>query len=110
MIEFECIVQEGCVPQDLRPDLTAELARISSTLLNEPLDSVTVQYTDIPKGSGFRASEPSTTSLVGGTIPPGCTPELRTKLMRQVEAMWCEITGCSTHDLVISAVDRKDSG
>ncbi len=32
-VSFECIVQEGCVPENVRPKLAAELARISASLL-----------------------------------------------------------------------------
>ena len=33
MIDFNCIVQEGFVPEEVRPGLAAELARISTSIL-----------------------------------------------------------------------------
>jgi hypothetical protein len=33
MIDFNCIVQEGFVPEEVRPGLAEELARISTSIL-----------------------------------------------------------------------------
>ena len=108
-IEFECIVQEGFVPSHLRPELVAGLARVCSSVLGEPSNSVEVRFTEVPKGSGFRGGEPSTTSLVLGQIPPGCQSQVRTQLLIDIGDMWCELTGCATDEVVVAATDRQDS-
>ena len=107
MINFNCIIQEGVIPDDLRPNLSSELARISTSILGGNPEEVEVEYTVIPHGYGFRGGELSTTSLVSGYIPPGCEQETRVELMQQICDMWCELTGCSVDELVVSARDRE---
>ena len=107
MISFNCIIQEGVIPDDLRPNLVSELARISTSILGGSPDDVDVEFTVIPHGYGFRGGELSTTSLVSGQIPPGCEQATRVQLMQQICDMWCETTGCSVDELVVSARDRQ---
>lgn len=109
MITFNCTVQEGIVPDDLRPALASELARISADILGgSPMD-VTVQWIEIPHGFGFRGGKLSTTSAVRGEIPPGCQQDTRVRLMQSIQDRWMEITGCTTDELVVSARDRRES-
>ena len=72
MITFNCTIQEGIIPDDLRPTLAAELGRISTDILGGDAGDVDVQWTEVPHGFGFRGGELSTTSAVRGEIPPGC--------------------------------------
>ena len=109
MINFNCTIQEGIVPEELRPALASELARISTDVLGgNPVD-VTVQWIEVPHGFGFRGGALSTTSAVRGEIPPGCEQETRVRLMQSIQDRWMEITGCTTDELVVSARDRRPS-
>ena len=105
MIEFNCTVQEGYIPESIRPELVSELTRIASSVIGE--DDVDVRFTEIPKGFGFRGGELSTTSLVRGQVPAGCDQELRVEFMQQICDMWTRVTGCTTDELVVSARDRE---
>ena len=107
MISFNCIVQEGVIPSRLRPELQAALARISTSLLGGSPEDVAVEFTEVPRGFGFRGGELSTTSLVRGSIPPGCRQEVRVDLMQQICDTWCATTGCATDELIVSARDRN---
>ena len=105
MIEFNCTVQEGYIPESIRPELVSELTRIASSVIGE--DDVDVRFTEIPKGFGFRGGELSTTSLVRGQVAAGCDQELRVEFMQQICDMWTRVTGCTTDELVVSARDRE---
>jgi hypothetical protein len=107
MYNFNCIIQEGVIPDDLRPDLVSGLARITTSILGGSAEDVDVEFTVIPHGYGFRGGELSTTSMVRGHIPPGCEQETRVELMQQLSDMWMELTGCSVDELVVSARDRE---
>ena len=107
MITFNCTIQEGTIPDDLRPELVSELARISTAILGGAPDDVAVRWIEIPHGFGFRGGELSTTSAVRGEIPPGCDQETRVQLMQQIQDRWLELTGCTTDELVVSARDRR---
>ncbi len=107
MITFNCTIQEGTIPDDLRPELASELARISTAILGGAPADVAVRWIEIPHGFGFRGGELSTTSAVRGEIPPGCDQETRVQLMQQIQDRWLELTGCTTDELVVSARDRR---
>ncbi len=107
MISFNCTVQEGAIPDSVRPELVSGLTRISESVMGASADDVDVQFTEIPKGFGFRGGELSTTSLVRGQVPAGCEQELRVEFMQRICDMWCRVTGCTTDELVVSARDRE---
>ena len=86
MINIECVVQEGCVPEQVRPKLVAEMARISISLLGGSPDDIKVEFTDIPKGFGFRGGEPSTTSVIVVRIPVAYEQNHRGQLLREFGA------------------------
>ena len=107
MITFNCTIQEGAIPHDLRPRLSAGLARISAQILGASPDDVSVTFTEIPHGFGFRGGVLSTTSTVRGRIPPGCDQPTRVRLMQAILELWQEHTGCGDDELVVSARDRQ---
>jgi phenylpyruvate tautomerase PptA (4-oxalocrotonate tautomerase family) len=107
MISFNCTVQEGAIPDNIRPELVSGLTRVSVSVMGASADDVDVQFTVIPRGFGFRGGELSTTSLVRGQVPAGCEQELRVEFMQQICDMWCRVTGCTTDELVVSARDRQ---
>ena len=110
MITFECTVQEGCVSDQLRPDLASAIEKVCSDVLGRDQGRVNVSWTVIPKGFGFRGGEPSTTSLVRGRIPDGCDGETRARILESIGDSWCRITGASAHELMVSARDWSWSG
>ena len=109
MISFNCTIQEGIIPRELRPRLASELARICASILGGSPGDVTVQWTEVPHGFGFRGGRLSTTSAVRGEIPPGCEQETRVQLMQTIQDMWINLTGCTTDELVVSARDRRNN-
>ena len=107
MYHFNCIIQEGVIPDDLRPELVSGLVRVTTSVLGGSPDDVDVEFTVMPHGYAFRGGEISTTSSVRGTIPPGCQQETRVQLMQQISDMWMGLTGCTVYELVVSARDRE---
>ena len=87
-------------------ELALRLADIAAAALGGSAEDAEVEFTVIPHGNGFRGGEISTTSLVRGQIPPGCAQEVRVDLMRRICAMWCDVTGCTVDELVVSVRDR----
>ncbi len=106
-IEFNCILQEGVIADELRSKLAAELVRISLEVMGAEADDVDVSFRDVKNGYGFRGGEISTTSVVRSTIPPGGGQEKRVEFMQCICDMWMEMTGCGVDELVVSARDRS---
>jgi len=104
-VSFNCTMQEGQIGEELRAELTVALQQITRDVLGESPDDVPVTFSDIPRGFGFRGGEPSTTSLVRGSIVGGITQDVREDFMRRICDSWMEISGCTVDELVVSARD-----
>ena len=102
---FHLLLHEGVVAETLRPRLADGIRRIYADVFGAPPESVSVDVTEIPKGRFFTAAKPSRTSLIGGSVPSGTAKADRTRFMSEVTAMWCEVTGCTPNDVVVSASD-----
>ncbi len=105
MISFNCTLQEGVIPEDLLPTLSSEIARISAAVLGGSPDDVSVNYSVIPRGFGFRGGEISTTSSVRGELAEPPDQDTRVVLMQQICDMWCDVTGCTVHEVIVGARD-----
>jgi phenylpyruvate tautomerase PptA (4-oxalocrotonate tautomerase family) len=103
--QYNCIVQEGHLTEAMRPQLVAVLEQITSEVLEIPAADVEVTFREFPHGAAWRGGELSTTSLVRGTIPPGCEQPVREQLLRAICDIWSRITGCDEDEIVVSAVD-----
>ena len=104
-VSFNCTMQEGQIGEETRATLAVALQEITQEVLGESPEDVPVSFSDIPRGFGFRGGEPSTTSLVRGSIVGGVTQEVREDLMRRICDRWMELSGCTVDELVVSARD-----
>ena len=110
MIGFDCTVQEGCIPEEIRGDLAQAIADCCANVLGSDQGPVEVKWAEIPKGFGFRGGYASTTSLVRGAIPDGCDKETRAKLLMAIGDEWCNISGAAKDEVIISARDASWNG
>lgn len=110
MISFDLFVQEGCVSDELRPDIESALASVCTEVLGHDAGPADFSWTVIRRGFGFRGGRPSTTSLVRSRIPDGCDREPRARLLRSIGHEWCRITGATEHEVVVSARDWSWKG
>ena len=53
MIEFDCTVQEGCIPEEIRGDLAQAIADCCDNVLGSDQGPVEVKCAELPKGFGF---------------------------------------------------------
>ena len=104
-VSFNCTMQEGQIGEEARSVLAKALQQTTKDVLGESPDDVPVTFSDIPQGFGFRGGEPSTTSLVRGSIVGGVSQDVREDLMRRICDRWMEISGCTVDELVVSARD-----
>lgn len=104
-MRFRVILHEGVVPAELRPALESGLCRLYGELFPVAAADVGVDVTELPRGRFFTAGRPSTTSIIAGTVPRGTPGEQRTRLLSEITALWCDTTGCSPHQVVVSAGD-----
>jgi phenylpyruvate tautomerase PptA (4-oxalocrotonate tautomerase family) len=104
-MKFQLLLHEGVIEPNLQPRLAQELRRIYTRNWGGAEDHISVNVTEIPKGRFFTAAKPSRSSLVGGSVPAGTSRTARTRLMAEITSMWCELTGCTPNEIVVSISD-----
>jgi hypothetical protein len=102
------ILHEGVVPERLHEGLAAGLGAIHACLFDVPAARVGVDFTVMPRGRFFTAGKPSASSIIAGTVPAGTPDERRHRLLAEITRFWCEVTGCSAHEVVVTAADARD--
>jgi hypothetical protein len=100
-----CMVQEGRIPDGQRPELESALKDAVRRHVG-PKARLAVAWITIPRGSGYAAGKPSTSSMVRVTVPDGFDQSAREALMHDVNDHWCRITGQSPFELLIGATDQ----
>jgi phenylpyruvate tautomerase PptA (4-oxalocrotonate tautomerase family) len=104
-MKFQMILHEGVVDEALRPRLIQGIGRIYTAIFGGNSDQVSVDITEVPHGRFFTAAKPSRSSLIGGSVPAGTSRADRTRLMAEITDMWCEVTGCTPNEVVVSMSD-----
>jgi phenylpyruvate tautomerase PptA (4-oxalocrotonate tautomerase family) len=104
-VRFRVILHEGVVREDLVPVLARGVRRIGAECFEVAADDVAVEVTRVPAGHLFTAGRPSTSSLVAGTVPPRTPSEQRTELLSRITRLWCDVTGCTPREIVVTALD-----
>jgi phenylpyruvate tautomerase PptA (4-oxalocrotonate tautomerase family) len=104
-VKFRVILHEGVVPEAVRPVLTDGIRRVYAGLFEVPAEAVAVDFTELARGRFFTAGRPSTSSIVAGTVPAGTSTSQRHRLLSEITALWCETTGCTSHEIVVTAGD-----
>ena len=94
-----CLIQEGQLSQDN----VSRLEKGIENIVEEYLASgVKQSWVVIPKGNGWKAGEPSTSSLVLLTTPD-IEQAARVDLLGAIRDLWTEVTGCSVDEIMINA-------
>ncbi len=110
MTSFECTIQQGCITDELRPQLAEAISAACSDVLGPAALPFEMSWVEVKKGFGFRGGKPSTSSSVRGRIPDGCDPETRGRLLKSIGESWCRISGASEDELMVSARDQGWAG
>ncbi len=102
---YVCIVQENQPPARLQAELAEGLTRIGCELLGDPPEGVQIRWMKVSGGFGFTAGAPSRASLVARSVPAGYPDAERETFLTRVCDLWTEVTGCTTNDIVVTAID-----
>lgn len=105
MPDYSCIVQEGQTPDRERKALAEGLAKIGQEFFGDAPGATEIRWVVVKKGFAWTAGEPSTSSIVVRSVPPGLPDAEREAFLRAVSELWVEETGCSIDEIVVTAVD-----
>ena len=105
LLTATCIVQEGRIPNERRSALEAALKEAVRTHVGAEA-RLAVAWLTVPRGSGYAAGKPSSSSMVQVAVPDGFDQSAREALMHQINESWCRISGQSPFELLIGATDK----
>lgn len=105
MSSYVCLIQEGQAAEREQNALAAGLRQIGQEAFGDDPSASEIFWTLVKRGFGWTAGEPSTSSVVIRSVPVGLPLDQRESFMRRVCALWEEVTGCSTNEIVVSAWD-----
>jgi hypothetical protein len=103
--DYACIVQQGQAPDGKRGALEEGLRRLGQEFFGEDPASIEIAWTVLKDGFAWTAGEPSTSSVVIRSVPAGLPSDEREAFMREVCDLWVRETGCSIHEIVVTAWD-----
>jgi phenylpyruvate tautomerase PptA (4-oxalocrotonate tautomerase family) len=98
---YQVLTSEELLSDDQRQEIAQGITEIHTTHTGAPRQFVNVVFLDSPSGRMFTAGEPSTQSVIGGTIREGRTIEMRQAMLRDYSDMWVRVTGQSSAEVLI---------
>ena len=102
MIQCLCVIQEGQQADNMRGELATALDQYGQKFLG---DAVQVNWVPVPRGGGFTAGKPSTSSVLSMTAGEPLQQENRETLLRELVALWTDHTGCDVDEVVAVLAD-----
>lgn len=103
--DYTCIVQQGQAAERRRDALAEGLRRIGREAFGDDPARCEIAWNAVEQGFAWTAGEPSTSSLVIRSVPPGLAPDRREAFLREVCRLWQDVTGCSVDEIVVTAWD-----
>jgi hypothetical protein len=102
---YVCVIQEGQTADRKRSELAEGLKKLGQEAFADDPSRTSISWIVVKKGFAWTAGEPSTSSIVVRSVPVGLSLDLREAFMRRVCELWQNVTGCSVHEIVVTAWD-----
>jgi phenylpyruvate tautomerase PptA (4-oxalocrotonate tautomerase family) len=106
---YTAITEDGFVSDEKKVKIAKEITRIHTTVMKVPTNFVRVVFLSYPKGSGFAAGERASTAALNCVLRSGHTDADKTDMLKQLWAMFQELTGIATDQLAISLQEIPSS-
>jgi phenylpyruvate tautomerase PptA (4-oxalocrotonate tautomerase family) len=106
---YTAITEDGFMSDEKKARIAKEITRIHTTVMKVPNNFVRVVFLSYPKGSGFSAGETTSTAALNCVLRSGHTDEDKADMLKQLWAMFQDITGIPTDQLAISLQEIPSS-
>jgi len=106
---YIAITEDGFVSDETKAKIAKEITRIHTTVMKVPSNFVRVVFLSYPKASGFTAGKPAPTTALNCVLRSGHTDIEKTDTLKQLWAMFQELTGIATDQLAISLQEIPSS-
>jgi phenylpyruvate tautomerase PptA (4-oxalocrotonate tautomerase family) len=106
---YTAISQDGSVSDATKARIAEEITRIHAAVMKVPRTFVRVVFLSYPRGSGYSAGKEAPTAALNCVLRSGHTAEERTDLLKQLWAMFQNLTGLATDQIAISLQEVPSS-
>jgi phenylpyruvate tautomerase PptA (4-oxalocrotonate tautomerase family) len=106
---YTAITQEGTVSSETKAKLAEEITRIHTCVMNVPKNFVRVVFLSYPKGSGFTGGSEAPTAALNCVLRSGHTVQEKTDMLKQLWAMFQDLTGIATDQIALSLQEIPSS-
>src|ERR1700677_1800589 len=98
---YTAITQDGTVSDETRSKIAEQITRIHATVMKVPKAFIRIIFLTYPKGSGFSAGREAPAAALNCVLRSGHTAEEKTEALKELWAMFQELTGLATDQIAI---------
>ena len=106
---YTAITQEGSVSSETKAKIAEEITRIHTCVMKVPKNFVRVVFLSYPKGSGFTGGSEAPTAALNCVLRSGHTVQEKTDMLKQLWAMFQDLTGIATDQIALSLQESPSS-
>jgi phenylpyruvate tautomerase PptA (4-oxalocrotonate tautomerase family) len=106
---YTAITEDGSVSDGAKAKIAEGITRIHTAVMKVPKTFVRVVFLSYPKGSGYSAGEKAPTAALNCILRSGHTAEEKADLLKQLWAMFQDLTGFATDQVAISIEEIPSS-
>lgn len=106
---YTAITQEGTVSSETKAKIAEEITRIHTCVMKVPKNFVRVVFLSYPKGSGFTGGSEAPTAALNCVLRSGHTVQEKTDMLKQLWAMFQDLTGIATDQIALSLQEIPSS-
>ena len=106
---YTAITQEGAVSNETRRKIAEEITRIHTSVMKVPKNFVRVLLLSYPQGSGFTGGSEAPTAALNCVLRSGHSVEEKADMLKQLWAMFQDLTGTATDQLALSLQEVPSS-
>jgi phenylpyruvate tautomerase PptA (4-oxalocrotonate tautomerase family) len=106
---YTAITQEGTVSSETKAKIAEEITRIHTAVMKVPKNFVRVVFLSYPKGSGFTGGSEAPAAALNCVLRSGHTLQEKTDMLKQLWAMFQDLTGIPTDQLALSLQEIPSS-
>jgi phenylpyruvate tautomerase PptA (4-oxalocrotonate tautomerase family) len=106
---YTAITQEGSVSSETKAKIAEEITRIHTCVMKVPKNFVRVVFLSYPKGSGFTGGSEAPTAALNCVLRSSHTVQEKTDMLKQLWAMFQDLTGIATDQIALSLQEIPSS-
>jgi phenylpyruvate tautomerase PptA (4-oxalocrotonate tautomerase family) len=106
---YTAITQEGSVSSETKAKIAEEITRIHTCVMKVPKNFVRVVFLSYPKGSGFTGGSEAPTAALNCVLRSGHTVQEKMDMLKQLWAMFQDLTGIATDQIALSLQEIPSS-